>query len=82
MDSPHVDMIFNPVSLMLLLFRTSFGATAPPFIDYLKDILGRYPDGGQILKVGMALICQMLVIIDNIACFFFINTQPINSIIP
>ncbi|XP_077436434.1 sacsin [Vanacampus margaritifer] len=30
--------------------RTSFGATAPPFIDYLKDILRRYPDGGQILK--------------------------------
>ncbi|XP_060944212.1 sacsin-like [Limanda limanda] len=29
---------------------TSFGATAPPFIDYLKDILRRYPDGGQILK--------------------------------
>eukprot|EP00063_Salmo_salar_P091356 XP_014066191.1 PREDICTED: sacsin-like isoform X2 [Salmo salar] len=30
--------------------RHSFGATAPPFIDYLKDILRRYPDGGQILK--------------------------------
>ncbi|KAM4732000.1 sacsin-like [Anableps anableps] len=30
--------------------RTSFGATAPPFLDYLKDILHRYPDGGQILK--------------------------------
>ncbi|CAG5865500.1 unnamed protein product [Menidia menidia] len=30
--------------------RTSFGATAPPFLDYLKDILRRYPDGGQILK--------------------------------
>ncbi|KAK2906175.1 hypothetical protein Q8A73_010118 [Channa argus] len=30
--------------------KTSFGATAPPFIDYLKDILRRYPDGGQILK--------------------------------
>nr|XP_046261174.1 sacsin [Scatophagus argus] len=30
--------------------RKSFGATAPPFIDYLKDILRRYPDGGQILK--------------------------------
>ncbi|XP_071319602.1 sacsin [Trachinotus anak] len=30
--------------------RTSFGQTAPPFIDYLKDILRRYPDGGQILK--------------------------------
>ncbi|XP_047225644.1 sacsin-like, partial [Girardinichthys multiradiatus] len=28
----------------------SFGATAPPFLDYLKDILRRYPDGGQILK--------------------------------
>ena len=31
--------------------RNSFGATAPPFIDYLKEILRRYPDGGQILKV-------------------------------
>ncbi|XP_034418006.1 sacsin [Cyclopterus lumpus] len=30
--------------------KTSFGATAPPFIDYLQDILRRYPDGGQILK--------------------------------
>ncbi|XP_047225531.1 sacsin isoform X2 [Girardinichthys multiradiatus] len=30
--------------------RRSFGASAPPFIDYLKDILRRYPDGGQILK--------------------------------
>ncbi|CAN9497847.1 unnamed protein product [Ophioblennius macclurei] len=29
--------------------RTSFGATAPPFLDYLKEILHRYPDG-QILK--------------------------------
>uniref|UniRef100_A0A673H7M1 Sacsin-like n=1 Tax=Sinocyclocheilus rhinocerous TaxID=307959 RepID=A0A673H7M1_9TELE len=27
-----------------------FGATSPPFIDYLKEILRRYPDGGQILK--------------------------------
>lgn len=38
-------------------FRTSFGATAPPFIDYLKDILQRYPDGGQILKV---IVCHLL----------------------
>ncbi|RVE64416.1 hypothetical protein OJAV_G00125560 [Oryzias javanicus] len=30
--------------------RTSFGPTAPPFLDYLKNILRRYPDGGQILK--------------------------------
>ncbi|XP_059809170.1 sacsin [Hypanus sabinus] len=30
--------------------RKKFGATAPQFIDYLKEILRRYPDGGQILK--------------------------------
>ncbi|KAL2081508.1 hypothetical protein ACEWY4_023361 [Coilia grayii] len=30
--------------------KDTFGATSPPFIDYLKDILRRYPDGGQILK--------------------------------
>ncbi|XP_063069583.1 sacsin-like isoform X1 [Engraulis encrasicolus] len=30
--------------------KNTFGATSPPFIDYLKDILRRYPDGGQILK--------------------------------
>lgn len=48
-------------------FRTSFGATAPPFIDYLKDILQRYPDGGQILKV--------------IVCHFFFFLQFICSLI-
>ncbi|XP_051565732.1 sacsin [Myxocyprinus asiaticus] len=30
--------------------KNTFGATSPPFIDYLKEILRRYPDGGQILK--------------------------------
>uniref|UniRef100_A0A3B1K9U9 HEPN domain-containing protein n=1 Tax=Astyanax mexicanus TaxID=7994 RepID=A0A3B1K9U9_ASTMX len=30
--------------------KNAFGATTPPFIDYLKEILRRYPDGGQILK--------------------------------
>ncbi|XP_051998790.1 sacsin-like [Xyrauchen texanus] len=30
--------------------KNKFGATPPPFIDYLKEILRRYPDGGQILK--------------------------------
>ncbi|KAK2905342.1 hypothetical protein Q8A67_007141 [Cirrhinus molitorella] len=30
--------------------KNKFGATSPPFIDYLKEILRRYPDGGQILK--------------------------------
>ncbi|TRY93648.1 hypothetical protein DNTS_021147 [Danionella cerebrum] len=27
-----------------------FGQTTPPLVDFLKDILGRYPEGGQILK--------------------------------
>ncbi|XP_064409121.1 sacsin-like, partial [Latimeria chalumnae] len=30
--------------------KKKFGATAPPILDYLKEILRRYPDGGQILK--------------------------------
>uniref|UniRef100_A0A8C6CZX1 Sacsin molecular chaperone n=1 Tax=Moschus moschiferus TaxID=68415 RepID=A0A8C6CZX1_MOSMO len=29
-----------------------FGQTTPPLVDFLKDILRRYPEGGQILKVG------------------------------
>uniref|UniRef100_A0A452HMQ0 Ubiquitin-like domain-containing protein n=1 Tax=Gopherus agassizii TaxID=38772 RepID=A0A452HMQ0_9SAUR len=28
-----------------------FGQTTPPLVDFLKDILRRYPEGGQILKV-------------------------------
>ncbi|XP_077422568.1 sacsin [Vanacampus margaritifer] len=27
-----------------------FGQTAPPLVEFLKDILRRYPEGGQILK--------------------------------
>ncbi|XP_056298081.1 sacsin isoform X2 [Pseudoliparis swirei] len=27
-----------------------FGQTTPPLVDFLKDILSRYPEGGQILK--------------------------------
>ncbi|XP_015193140.2 sacsin-like [Lepisosteus oculatus] len=30
--------------------KRTFRARAPPFIEYLKDVLRRYPDGGQILK--------------------------------
>lgn len=32
-----------------------FGQTTPPLVDFLKDILRRYPEGGQILKVGHVL---------------------------
>ncbi|XP_030642545.1 sacsin [Chanos chanos] len=32
------------------VIRNAFGASPPPFIDLLRDILRRYPDGGQILK--------------------------------
>lgn len=31
-----------------------FGQTTPPLVDFLKDILRRYPEGGQILKVGQS----------------------------
>ncbi|KAG7470509.1 hypothetical protein MATL_G00114560 [Megalops atlanticus] len=27
-----------------------FGQTTPPLVEFLKDILQRYPEGGQILK--------------------------------
>ena len=28
-----------------------FGQSTPPLVEFLKDILRRYPEGGQILKV-------------------------------
>lgn len=37
--------------LILCLFAGRFGQTTPPLVDFLKDILRRYPEGGQILKV-------------------------------
>ncbi|XP_078588971.1 sacsin-like [Branchiostoma floridae x Branchiostoma japonicum] len=30
--------------------RHKFGQSPPPLVEYLQDILNRYPDGGQILK--------------------------------
>lgn len=33
-------------------FSGRFGQTTPPLVDFLKDILRRYPEGGQILKVN------------------------------
>uniref|UniRef100_A0AAY5E7H0 Uncharacterized protein n=1 Tax=Electrophorus electricus TaxID=8005 RepID=A0AAY5E7H0_ELEEL len=32
-----------------------FGQTTPPLVEFLKDILRRYPEGGQILKVGLIM---------------------------
>lgn len=32
-----------------------FGQTTPPLVEFLKDILRRYPEGGQILKVGFVI---------------------------
>jgi hypothetical protein len=29
-----------------------FGQRVPPLVDYLRHVLERYPDGGQILKVS------------------------------
>lgn len=37
--------------LILVVFLGRFGQTTPPLVDFLKDILRRYPEGGQILKV-------------------------------
>lgn len=33
-----------------------FGQTTPPLVDFLKDILRRYPEGGQILKVIKSIV--------------------------
>uniref|UniRef100_A0A3Q4HXN2 HEPN domain-containing protein n=1 Tax=Neolamprologus brichardi TaxID=32507 RepID=A0A3Q4HXN2_NEOBR len=52
---------------------TSFGATAPPFIDYLKDILRRYPDGGQILKVGVMFCQKMFYFYEGPALYAYNN---------
>jgi hypothetical protein len=38
-------------SKKIFLAGTSFGQERPPLTDLLKNILLRYPDGGQILKV-------------------------------
>ena len=44
------DLITIMLNVFSLLGR--FGQTTPPLVDFLKDILRRYPEGGQILKVG------------------------------
>nr|KAF6460972.1 sacsin molecular chaperone [Molossus molossus] len=37
-----------------------FGQTTPPLVDFLKDILRRYPEGGQILKGRPSMCTTML----------------------
>lgn len=39
------------IILFTCLLLGRFGQTTPPLVDFLKDILRRYPEGGQILKV-------------------------------
>uniref|UniRef100_A0A2I3BR28 Sacsin n=1 Tax=Mus musculus TaxID=10090 RepID=A0A2I3BR28_MOUSE len=36
-----------------------FGQTTPPLVDFLKDILRRYPEGGQILKAQLFMCTTM-----------------------
>lgn len=38
-----------------------FGQTTPPLVDFLKDILRRYPEGGQILKVGQCVVYKHVI---------------------
>ena len=42
---------FDSVAFNFLFFTEDFGQKTPPLTVYLKGILERYPDGGQILKV-------------------------------
>ena len=43
------------VVFLVIFPGTSYGQKRPPLTDILKSILERYPDGGQILKVGVHL---------------------------
>lgn len=51
-------------SVPVLAFTGRFGQTTPPLVEFLKDILRRYPEGGQILKVSVLLyeLCQVFLI--------------------
>lgn len=37
----------------VMAFTGRFGQSTPPLVEFLKDILRRYPEGGQILKVSV-----------------------------
>ncbi|KAI1241977.1 hypothetical protein IHE44_0005487 [Lamprotornis superbus] len=44
------DQVFLELQSKGLKGGGRFGQTTPPLVDFLKDILRRYPEGGQILK--------------------------------
>ncbi len=55
---PHLCKItnsHNSEAYSAWLFTGRFGQTTPPLVEFLKDILRRYPEGGQILKVSVML---------------------------
>lgn len=45
----------------MLVRAGRFGQTTPPLVEFLKDILRRYPEGGQILKVDTGLLVCLFV---------------------
>jgi hypothetical protein len=59
----HAEKNFNEINCSLLWIvwylyalnfsdiNKPFGQKEPPLTDHIVNILGRYPDGGQILKV-------------------------------
>ena len=49
----------TPITGHGIFISGRFGQTTPPLVDFLKDILRRYPEGGQILKVGHVLCACM-----------------------
>uniref|UniRef100_A0A667XQ20 Uncharacterized protein n=1 Tax=Myripristis murdjan TaxID=586833 RepID=A0A667XQ20_9TELE len=61
-DSVQVGTLVNSETILFLqqccspnmAFIGRFGQTTPPLVDFLKDILRRYPEGGQILKVALS----------------------------
>ena len=51
----YFDVFIYTYTLLLCMFAGEpkrFGTQIPPLTKTIKDILERYPDGGQILKVS------------------------------
>lgn len=52
-----MDYLLYQLSLPIVFATGRFGQTTPPLVEFLKDILRRYPEGGQILKVRALFYC-------------------------